>query len=217
MIQIKYTKKDGSVINVTPMPSCHGHFSDPTNPNCNATNCCLIRASQVIQEVSTPQLTKEEKESAILSQMSILEDVEVTDKEVQDRIDTIRGYTQEDFDKWIEDNKKYKTSIQGELVLDVNGNKILTSIPTDEEAHLALVKKERSVTLFLEVPVLVPSEAEVRTLIIDENKRFIAEVNVNQMIASGHLVTDLDALDENGNEIYASWKSQFEVIEIASI
>jgi hypothetical protein len=50
--------------------------------------------------------------------------------------------------------------------------------------------------------------------LIGEKEQALAEAKVQTLIASGHLVTDLSALDENDSEIHAGWKAQFTVTEI---
>jgi Rad3-related DNA helicase len=222
MISVKH--KDSN-ITVTPMPSIDGLFSDATNPDCSALSCCLIRAastSALRSLVSIPQLTKEELESAIEDQVSnydnwsdSLKSIEVSDEEVQKLIDSDRGFTEEDIEKEVEDKTLFKETKDGELVLDDNGIAIVAKTITKEEAESNLLNKNSFDDLMGVASNKVSLTKEQATaILVDTEKEKRAKSLVDQLISSGHLVTDLDAVDDEGNEIYADWKDQFEVIEM---
>ena len=196
MINVTYTKQDGSKISVTPMPSSDGLFGDATTPNSPAESACLVRTAQCLRSqginVSVPKLTEAELETAIDTQA--VEGIEVSESEIEARFDEIRGFTDADVESYINENTK----------VDEEGNE--TYKPTEEEAGLALIKKVTNAD-GMDVPVEVPSFDEIEILIQEEKEYAAAEAKVNELIASGHLVTDLS------DESYDSWKAQFEVTE----
>lgn len=217
MIQIKHIESNTVV---TPMPSSQGRFGDETLPNCPAEHCCLVMAARTTalrNLVSQPQLTEEE---CMTSMANILDSkdswtdaekaqCEVTEAEVQARIDEIRGYTEADVEKYIKENSVEAVEANAE-----NGVEAVEEvIVTDSEAREALHKKEMSLPLMQNAPVEVPDLETIELTLIEEKEKALAKQKCDQLVAQGFLVTDLDALDEDSEEIYADWKAQFEITE----
>jgi hypothetical protein len=217
MIHIKHIEKG---ITITPMPSSQGRFGDVTLPDCDPIHCCLVMASRTtaMQGVSVPKITEVELENAItkiIDETNI--EVEVSDKEAQDKLDSIRGYTVKEMEEYIEDNKIFKMTKEDEIFLDNNGEKVLVKTPTEAEAHDKLVTKTNDMMTMQQVAVTVPTLEEVRTSLVEEKIQEVAKQKATELINAGFLVTNLDALDEDGNEIFAGWKSQFDVNIVADI
>lgn len=215
MLTIKHLNSN---ITVTPMPSNNGLFSDATIPNCKASHCCLVRSAQTTalrSLVSVPSLTKEELSLALDQQLANKENWEetfsATAEETQARKDEIRGYTDADLEVYIKEKTVFVLSEDGEATEEIE------SQPTPEEAHQALVKKEEDMISMISTPVLIPSDDSIEQLVIDDKEAAYAKGLVDNLIANGYLVADLDAVDDEGNEIYESWKAQFEVTEQADI
>jgi hypothetical protein len=224
MIQVTYTKQDSSKVSVSPMPSGVAQlFGDATIPNSPAQDCCLVRTSQSLRSqginVSVPKLTEDELTQAVTDQLADKanwdETVEVSEQEVSDRKDSIRGYTDKEMEDYISENTTYKLDNDDEYILDKDGEKIVDEQPTQQEAIAKLITKEMDMVTMQQTPVTVPNDSSIEATITAEKETVIAESKVSQLVSSGHLVTDLTALDEDSNEIYADWKAQFEVTVIA--
>ena len=219
MIQVIYTKQDGSKISVTPMPSSNGVFSDSTVPNSPATHCCLVRAantSALRGFVHAPSLTKAEYQQAIEAQLADKDnwdvDIDITEAQVEARRDAIRGFTDKDVEKYIEEKTIYQKDTNGKFImLSVNNgpeSKAVESKPTEAEAILALTK----VDSFTLTKLSIPDNDTITLMLLEEAELAIAKQRVETLISNGFLVTDLDAVDEDGNEIHAGFKAQLEIL-----
>ena len=215
MLTIKHINSN---ITVTPMPSNNGLFGDATIPNCKASHCCLVRSAQTTalrRLVSIPALTNEELSLALDQQLANKENWEetfsATSEEVQARKDEIRGYTDADLEAYIKEKTVFVKSEEGVATQEVE------SQPTPEEAHQALVKKATDPSSLDTVPVIIPNDDSIEQLVIDDKEAAYAKGLVDSLVANGYLVTNLDAVDEEGNEVYESWKAQFEVTEVTDI
>jgi hypothetical protein len=221
MIIIKHIDSN---ITVTPMPSAQGRFGDPTLPNCPAEDCCLVMASRTTalrSKVSQPQLTEEE---CATSMDNILADkanwseaekaqCEVTQAEVEAKRDELRGYTEQDVEDYIKEN-----SVEAVEADPANGVEAVEEVVvTDTEAREALHKKEMSMVTMSNAPVEVPDMETLELELIEEKEQALAKQKCDTLVQQGFLVTDLSATDEEGNEIWADWKAQFEVIDTPDI
>lgn len=213
-IQIKHLESNTVV---TPMPSAQGRFGDETLPNCSATHCCLVMAARTTALrglVSQPSLTEAE---CMASMESIIADkalwtdaelaqAEVTAKDVEAKRDEIRGYSEERLQEYILAKTEYEKD------LDADGNKVIKFQFTEEEAREILHRKEMTIGYADPVAVEVPDNDTLELELIEEREKIVAKQKCDQLINQGFLVTDLDAKDEDGYEIYEDWKAQFEVI-----
>ena len=215
MITIKHINSN---ITATPMPSNQGLFSDATLPNCPATHCCLIRAastSTLRSKISIPALTEEEVQLAIDLQLDNKDDWDITFEASEEEIKSLKaekvGYTIEEADAYVKsENEKLK-----EAYIE-DGNNPSTFEPKvflESEIHGALGKRESDSSGITFTLVEIPSEEKLTQEIVEAKELSYAKSLVDQLIANGYLVTDLDAVDEDNNEIYGEWKAQFEIIE----
>jgi hypothetical protein len=217
MIHIKHI---ASNITVVSMPSAQGRFGDETLPNCPAEHCCLVMASRTTalrSLISQPQLTEEECMSSmeqILAGKASWTDIEksqceVTQEEVESKRDEIRGYSESDVESYIKEN-----SIEAvKADLDNGIEAVPAVIVTEAQAREALHRKEIDMSTMQNTPVEVPDLETIELSLIDEKEKAVAKQKCDKLVQEGFLVTDLDAVDEDGNEIWADWKAQFEVVE----
>lgn len=204
-IHVKFGNKT-----VIPFPSADGQFSDVTTPNCPATSCCLIRAA-IALGVSHPELTDAElatARAAILADKANWLDAlgeavtfSATAEEIQKHIDSVRGYTDEELADYIEKNTVF--------VKDEDGNDTdeVDSAPSEADAVAVLIAETYTVGVGSTAPVVVPTETEAESAIIEAKEAEEVETRLQALIESGHLVTDLDSGD------WDDWKAQFTVVD----
>lgn len=221
MLSIKHI---ASGITISPMSNNNVLFGESTVPNSPATHCCLVRAANTTAMrqlgVSAPVLTDLEYTAATDAQLadsanwSVEEKArcEVSTEEIHAKRDAIRGYTEADVAKYIEDNSV-------EAVEASEGVEAVAAVVvTDAEARVALHKKDFDILTRVYGPVAVPADSALLAELTATKELAAAKQRVDALIASGHLVTDLSALAEDGvTEIHAGWKAQFEVVEVASV
>jgi len=208
MIQIIHK---ASKVSVTPMSSDNALFN--SKALCPTEHLCMVRAANTSAlralGVSAPSMTDEEYTFATeyqLSQLTAEEKAQVvaTEQEVHARRDAIRGFTDADVAKYIADNSK-------EAVI-ADPSKNIVAVPavvvTEAQAKAKLIK----VDMLMRQPVVVPTDAVLATTITAEKEKALATSKVNALVSAGHLCTNLDALDAQGNEVHASFKAQFDVV-----